>query len=252
MAKKDSNADASVSEAKANNKKTKKKKLGCLIPIIISVLLIGGLFTAIFLNLFGMRDFVANVVSDVPVLNTLIPLPSSDEGTDEPQPATRRSSRDYEAQIVQLEEQINRLTEQLEQAGEKSDLYVAEINRLSDFEEMQVQFRQDKEEFDRMIAQNDLSAFARFFEQVSPETAESLYRESVVTDARSAELTNYVNTITTMDETAAARMIEQMLGTDMDLVVLILGNVDNQTRGTILGTMSAANAASVYKQLAPE
>ena len=252
MAKSDNNADSAASATgKVAKDKPKKKKSGCLIPILLFIVVIGGLTTVIALNLFGVKDSLANMVSDVPVLNNLFPV-TSEEGVDDTQPVTRRVSREYEAQIAELMAQIESLNESLEQSNEKSDLYVAEIDRLRDFENQQVQFRQDKDEFDRMIAENDLNAYAKFYKQISPENAANLYREAIVTEIQNIELNNYVSTVTAMDEAAAARMLEQMIPSDMDLVVLILRNIDTETRGNILGAMSVTNAASVYKQLAPE
>ena len=55
-----------------------------------------------------------------------------------------------------------------------------------------------------------------------------------------------------MKKDAAAKVLEEMIGTDMDLVVRILNNIGAEKRGAILGAMEPANAAAAAKQMAPD
>jgi flagellar motility protein MotE (MotC chaperone) len=185
-------------------------------------------------------------LQNIPIVKNLIPAENNIEG-------------EYASYTPeQLADEIDKFKtaneidqETIKSLNEKNDLYVEEISRLKDFEDQQAVFKAEKEEFDRMIAMNDTGAYEAFYETVNPETAEILYKEAVIANQSSARVKEYIASFTAMDGGAAAEILEQMVPTDINLVVVIINALDPDTRAGILSEMTPENAAVVVKMTAP-
>jgi len=240
--------DKKIKKAKkAKKAKSKKAKvLGFIIPVIV----IGGLGTGIYLNLWGVRDnYIFPLLQKVPVVKNVIPQPET-----EPKDEYSGLSK---SELVQMNKTLTEEKEKMEENNTELNNKIkeldTEVTRLRDIESQQEQFKADKEEFDRMIAENDMDAYKKFYESISPENAETLYKEAVQENEADKKLQEYVQTFENMKKDAAASMLEEMIGTDdMDLVVRILDNISTEKRAEILATMKTENAAACAKRLAPE
>jgi len=265
----DSAADISDSEEdKADNKKKKKKekrkkkdkkikkakkvksKKARVFGFIIPVIVIGGLGAGIYLNLWGVRDnYIFPLLEKIPVVKNVIPQPET-ESEDEYSGLSK-------LELVQMNKTLTEEKEQIEENNTELNNKIKELNtevtRLREIESQQEQFKADKEEFDRMIAENDMDAYKNFYESISPENAETLYKEAVEKNKADKKLQEYVQTFENMKKDAAASMLEEMISTDdMDLVVQILDNISIEKRADILAAMKTENAAACAKRLAPE
>lgn len=99
---------------------------------------------------------------------------------------------------------------------------------------------------------NDPTAYSKFYENILQENAEELYEEANLTATREKELKQYLEIVNATDESASAEILETLIATDLDLVVLILRNINAELGGAILGEMTAENGATVLKRMAPE
>lgn len=245
MAKKDK-TDAANTSNPSGKSKNKKKKKGKLLPIMIILLfLIGGSIAAIVI--FNPLDIRDTYLANIPVIGEIL-VPS-------PEVLEERAEARTNAQLLQELEELNMqleiLTDDLAQVRSINQMYSQEISTLREIEDQQIQFRAERAEFDRMIAEGDAPAFVDFFQTMSPENAEAIYRELIVQVAQTEELDDWVRTVVSMEDDAAASMLEAMISSEMDLVVIILDNIAANRRGAILSEMSPANAADVFPRMAP-
>ena len=102
-----------------------------------------------------------------------------------------------------------------------------------------------------MIALNDPQAYANFYESISPENAEELYKQAINQEVMDKEFKDYIQTFETMKKDAATTILEELIITDMDLVITILDNLSSKKRSEILGAMDPQNAASCSRLLSP-
>lgn len=215
------------------NEPKKKKKGGCLAMFIISAIIIAILVAILGFNAGGIRDkYLRPTLEKIPIIKNLLP----------PLEETSEEENNNEPTISEEQKTIDALTAEIENLN-------SEIKRLKEFEAAQIQFKKEKEEFDRMIALNDPSAYSSFYESISPENAEKLYQEAIGQVQNNKEFKEYINTFENMKKDAAATILEELILTDMDLVVTILDNLSSTKRSEILATMDPVNAASCAKLL---
>ena len=250
-------AYADVNGANVNNgKKNKKNKenkgglLGKLILTVISLTVFGLLIAVVGFNFAGLRErYLRGVIDSIPGVNLLLPAPM--EFGDGGDPRNLMTHAQLISQIDSLQGEIDRLNNDKEDLTRRIGIYTAEIQNLRAVEAQQEQFRRDKNEFDQLVAMRDPAAYAKFYESISPENADTLYREAQIASERAQELKRLTNTVASMEERSSARMLESLMTTDMDLVVLLLKNINTDVAGSIIEAMSSQNAAAVIKRMAP-
>jgi len=238
--------------AKRDEKAAKKrgKKGGGLIALLIIALIVIALAAAIALNLFGFRDaIVNNVLVHIPIVNNLVD-PVEVEADLTPEELEAKVSA-LEAEIARLEQSADADAEEIERLRTVNTTYLKELDNLRDIEKQQLQFKADRENFDRMVAENDKTAFRSFYETMNPVNAEQIYREIVGDATVTKQMRDYVATFTAMDETNAAKGLEQMSSSDPDLVVRILLTMDADSRGAIMNEMTAQTVANLGRRMAP-
>lgn len=212
---------------------TPRKKGGCIIGIIIFTLIIATLVAILGFNAGGIRDkYLRPFLEKVPIVKNLLP-PLKEENQQE------------EPQISKEQETINSLTQEIEKLNQ-------EIKRLKEFENNQLQFKTQKEQFDKMIALNDPKAYSNFYESIAPENAEKLYQETIKKVEVDKEFKSYISTFENMKKESASKILEELLMTDTDLVITILNNLSSEKRAEILSTMTPKNAAACSKLLSPD
>ncbi|MDR1532558.1 MAG: hypothetical protein LBS62_10350 [Clostridiales bacterium] len=234
---------------KAPKKRKEPKKGGApwLGLLVAGALIIGLAAGAFALNIFGVRDrYLAPLVRGIPILNNIIRLPET-----ETDPLAGLTREELAARVAALETQLEDAKAQVDHMTSQNEINVNDLARLQQYEQQQQQYQQDKEAFDRMIAENNPDAYRQFYESIAPQNAETLYREAVGSAQADRQLKNYIDTYSSMDAAKAADIFENLIATDMQLIVQILNGMDKDHRGEILAEMDAANAASVTKQLAP-
>jgi flagellar motility protein MotE (MotC chaperone) len=227
-------------------KKVKERKKRSVIPLLFTVLLLCGAGIAIFaFNLFGLRDnIVYPLLSNIPVVKDYLPVGQ--------EAAPDLSVQQLRERVTELENQLSEKDRNISELEERDIQSVGEINRLREFESQQLQFKQDKAAFDERIAMQDPQAFAEYYERMSPENAELLYPTAAAKSEIDGEIKRYISNFTEMDEEDAAAVLQQLVSTDMNLVVAILRGMNNRASSAVLGAMDAAAAASVSKMMAPD
>lgn len=210
----------------------KKKKGKGLVKFLIVIIIIAIPIVLISLNVGNIRDkYLRPGLERIPIIKNLLPpLETDNEQTEEV--------------VDEKQQTIDSLTKEIEELNK-------EITRLKEFENSQLEFKTQKEEFDKMIALNDPKAYSSFYESISPENAEELYKQAINKEVTDKRFKEYIQTFETMKKDTVATILEELIITDMDLVITILENVSSDKRSEILSAMDPKNAASCSKLLAP-
>lgn len=210
----------------------KRKKGKRLIKFLIFIIIIAIPIVLISLNVGNIRDkYLRPGLERIPIIKNLLPPLETD-------------NKQTEEVVDEKQQTIDSLTKEIEELNK-------EITRLKEFENSQLEFKTQKEEFDKMIALNDPKAYSSFYESISPENAEELYKQAINKEVTDKRFKEYIQTFETMKKDAVATILEELIITDMDLVITILENVSSDKRSEILSAMDPQNAASCSKLLAP-
>lgn len=196
------------------------------------------------------------ILKDVPVLNLILPgtkVTQTDEPEDYGGYSSLREAVDY---IKQLELDIERLQTASNLKDSDLETYKAEIERLRDFESAQVEFQRIQEEFYKEVVYSEkgpgAEEYRKWYEEMNPTLAESLYRQVVVQLEESSEFKEYADTYAQMPPKTAAQALEELMNTDANLAARILGALSTEARASIMSQMSAASVARLAKIMDPE
>ncbi|MCR5278872.1 MAG: hypothetical protein K6E19_05455 [Lachnospiraceae bacterium] len=228
-----------------------------VVTIVIVLVWIAILCFLIKLDVGGFgSEILTPLLKDVPVVNLILPgdRNSAEPGQDE-------SYEGYNS-IQEAVEYIKVLELELEHAQSVNGTYTdeltklqAEVDRLREFEKMQVEFQRIKEQFYEEIiyADNapDPEEYRKYYESIDPTTAEALYKQVVQRLEESKEIQDYAAAYSVMKPKQAAAIFEAMPN-DLKLAARILQVMDSDTRGKILGAMDSSVAAQLTKIMDPE
>lgn len=229
-----------------------------LVTVIIVLVWIAILCVLIKLDVGGIGSGVLKpLLQNVPVVNKILP--------EEPIPSDNGIVKDEYSGYTSVKEavdQIRRLERELADAQEKNLLHDdevaelrAEIQRLQNFENDQLEFERIKTEFyeEVVYAENGPGAeeYQKYYQSMDPATAEYLYKQVVQEEAASQLVKEYAEAYAAMKPKDAAAIFDTMTD-DLNLVAKILGAMGTDERGDILGQMDEANAARVTKIMDPE
>jgi len=199
-------------------------------------------------------EILKPLLKDVPVVNMILPR--------EPQAENPAEEYGGYTSLKDAVEEIKRLELELEHAQtviatNEDDLNTlqSEVTRLTEFEQMQVEFQRIKEQFYEEIIYSNAGpgpeGYQKYYEALDPTTAAALYKQVVADTEEEKEVKEYAAAYASMKPKEAAKIFENMTD-DLALVARILGVMDTDTRGDILGAMDASVAAKVTKLMNPE
>ena len=234
---------------------------GALSVVLISIfiILIWLAFAALFIRL-DVGGFGSGVLrpylKDIPVVkNILPPVKGSISDTGEDLYYGYDDMEEAVARIKELEIQVQDLQQEKSDHSTEVEALQEEIKRLRTFEDKQVEFEKIKNEFYEEIVFNDkapdINEYKKYYEQIDPENAESIYREVVGEVVKDEEIEAYVKAYSAMKPKQAAGIFESMTD-DLQLAAKILKEMSADDRGKILGVMNPEIAAQITKILEPE
>ena len=224
-----------------------------LVTAIIILVWLGIIGLLIKLDVGGFGSQVlAPVLSDVPVLNKILPESEETESTtDEDYSNLKDAVNDVEALKVHLESAQATVNADAEKITELQN----EVTRLKTFEDKQLEFQRIKNEFYEEVVYAEkgpgADEYIKYYESMDPETAENLYKEVVKKEAVSDEIKEYAQAYSEMKPKQAAAIFEGMTD-NLDLVAKILGVMEPDDRGAILGVMDSTVAAKITKIMDPD
>lgn len=229
-----------------------------LVTVIIVLVWIAILCVLVKLDVGGIGSGVLKpLLQNVPVVNKILP--------EEPIPSDNGIVQDEYSGYTSVKEavdQIRRLERELADAQEQNLLHDdevaelrAEIQRLQNFENDQLEFERIKTEFYEEVVYADngpgAEEYQKYYEAMDPATAEYLYKQVIQEEAASQLVQEYAEAYAAMKPKDAAAIFDTMTD-DLNLVAKILGAMGSDDRGNILAQMDEANAARVTKIMDPE
>jgi flagellar motility protein MotE (MotC chaperone) len=195
-------------------------------------------------------NVLAPIIRDVPVIRNI--LPSDTLGNVS---STNEDVTTLKARIADLEQQLQVAQSAAGAETEQITNLQAEVARLKQFEDKQVEFERIQRSFyeEVVYAENGPGAdnFRQYYEEMNPELAESLYKQVVTEAEADAKVQDFVKTYTAMKPAQAAAIFESMTD-DMNLIAQILSAMTADERGAILGAMNTETAARITKLLNPQ
>ena len=228
-----------------------------IVTTIIVIVWIAILCFLIKLDVGGFgSEILTPFLKDVPVVNRILPgYHGETETMDEGAYGGYTSLKEAVDYIKTLELELEHSQTVNNSNAEELIALKAEIERLEEFERMQVEFQRIKEQFYEEIIYSDNApgpeAYKEYYESIDPTTAEALYKQVVRQLEENKKMEEYVAMYSSMKPKAAAAIFNEMTD-NLNLVASILEAMGSDASGDILAAMDAATAAKVTKIMYPE
>lgn len=222
----------------------KGKKIPIIITVIIVIITVLVALIKFDIGKIGSK-YAFPKLKNVPVVKYILPKVTVDD------PYANYTKEQLINIITGSELQLKEATTTIEERNDKIVDLEKQIENLKVFESEHTKFREEKREFDELVASQNQNEFTKFYEAMYSEHAKEIYAEIVQTNQMTKKQKQYATMIAEIDETQAARVLENLTATDMDIVITILSNMDMESSAAILGQMDAQIAATVVKQLSP-
>ena len=224
--------------------------------ILIVALWLAVICVIIKLDIGGFGSSVVTpILKDVPVLNRILPGNSVTETTNSGAYGGYTSLQDAVDQIKSLELQLEQIQNASSAKDEELDQLKAEVLRLKEFENQQVEFQRIQKEFYDEVVYSDkgpgAEEYKKYYESMDPATAEYIYKQVVTQLQESQEVQDYAAAYSAMKPKQAAAIFEKMTN-NLDLAARILKVMSADDRGAILGAMDSEVAAKITKIMDPE
>lgn len=241
-----SQAQPKANKKAKNGKNPKKGKGGLVAAILIPTLLAGSLIGVLAFNPLNLRDgALAPVLLNIPVLGDFVQTPELNGQLGEATPAQ------LNAQVAALEAEVRVLLAETDRLEGLNMVYANQVAQLLGDAQSVEALEADRAAFENMVAEANITGFIQFYEQFDPERAAEIFERLAGVNMQTQAFRDYFNTITAMEAGPAANMLEEMIPTDMPIVVEILRALDNEFSGEVLSGMSSENASIVVRQMFP-
>lgn len=227
-----------------------------LTTVIIILVWIAILCALIKLDVGGFGSGVlAPVFKNVPIIKEILPDTATVDDDENVDVSGYGSLKQAVREVDELKNEVARLSEDNARKDEQIAVQSEEIKRLQTFEEKQVEFERIKNEFynEVVYAQKGPGAdeYVKYYQSISPESAETLYKQILVQKEVDEQITNYAQAYSEMKPKQAASIFEEMTD-DLELVAEILWQMEPDDRGKILGVMDQEIAAKITKIMNPD
>jgi hypothetical protein len=221
----------------------KKGKAGLIIIITLAVI-IGAAILLVGLNLFGVRDSMADYFRGAPLIGRFIPdAPLEYDGI----PLEEMSPHELANIVRTLEAEIAAVEARLAEAADQARADALRIARLLPFYTEWVEYQRVIAEFNAMIALGDPEAYLRFIESILPEFYEQLARDAMLLYQYQTTVMEIVRTLSNMQEGNAAAVLEDLRITDILLLTAVIREMSTSLRGAILDEMDSDIAAFMLR-----
>ncbi len=223
-----------------------KRKKPYMIPIVIlAVIALIIILIKLDIGKIGSK-YVAPKIENIPILNKILPKAKEKglyDGYTKEQLVDIISGTQIELEVAEQKIQ--------EQSAGMLDLQ-SKIKDLEVFEAEYLSFKEDKYIFDQYVGNMEKDDYVQFYEKMYPENAQEIFTQIVKVQQLTKEQRKYSALISEMDATRAAKVLENLFQTDMDIILALLSNMETESASAILEEMDSKIAAVVVKQLSPQ
>ena len=155
--------------------------------------------------------------------------------------------KELEVQLAEAQNSSNKNSDYISQPEAQSE-------ELQRYREEEAEFEAEKQSFYEDVVFSDVAPdieeYQQYYESIDPANAEVLYQQVVSQTLQEEEITDYVNTYSSMKPKEAAAIFDTMTD-NLELVAEILKGMDAESRGAILGQMNTDTAAKVTEIMEP-
>jgi flagellar motility protein MotE (MotC chaperone) len=251
----------------SESKKSRKHRalfgfLAFVAAVVVIIAVFGGAFYfVIHKNVNGIAGRYREEIQSIPVLR--LALPEAPDPEDPKYLTDAEVRQKYQELRKRYSELQNRLEETentvagLQKYKDRYDYMTAENEKIEkDLNEQKLQlnekikqYMEDKKKFDELVALNDKEGFKEFFEKIDPENAKHLYTLILQEEKVDEEVRKIAKTYEYMDAAAVARILEQLIDSNVELVIHIFGNIKKEAASEILSSMNPQIASEVTEKL---
>lgn len=224
--------------------------------VLIVLLWIAVICVIVKLDIGGFGSSVLTpILKDVPVVNRILPGSSQTETNDPASHGGYSSLQDAVNYIKQLEVELEQVRTASSAKDADMERLLAENERLSEFEQKQVEFQRIRQEFYEEVVYADngpgAEEYRKWYEEMDAVTAETIYKQVILQQEESREMQDYAQAYSEMKPKAAAAIFDTMTD-NLELVAKILNTMTAEDRGDILAEMNEEVAAKLTKIMNPE
>ena len=195
---------------------------------------------------------LAPILKDVPIINKILPSTAPATETENPEIYGGYTSIEEAVEYIkQLELELEREQLASKTKDTEAEAMKAEILRLQEFEQRQVEFQRIKTEFYEEVANMDPDGLLKYYESMDPSTVESILKQILVQEQKNEELNSYIETFSTMKPKAAAKLFEEM-DDRIELVAEILEGLSVEDRAAISNVIDTELGAKLVKMMRPD
>ena len=138
---------------------------------------------------------LAPILKDVPIINKILPSTAPATETENPEIYGGYTSIEEAVEYIkQLELELEREQLASKTKDTEAEAMKAEILRLQEFEQRQVEFQRIKTEFYEEVANMDPDGLLKYYESMDPSTVESILKQILVQEQKNEELNSYIET----------------------------------------------------------
>ena len=230
-----------------------------LATLLIVILWIAVIGVVIKMDIGGFGSSVLTpILKDVPVINKILPgkpADSLDPDTSQEGYGGYASIEEAVEAIRKLELEIDRIQTASNAKDSDIERLSAEVQRLSEFEKMQVEFQRIMTEFYEEVVYSDkgpgAEEYRKYYEEMNPSVAESLYKQVIAQAQENAEFLAFAQTYAEMKPKEAAATFEKMTD-NLDRVARILNALGAEDRAKIMDAMDKDVVARLTKMMDPQ
>ncbi len=146
-------------------------------------------------------------------------------------------------------EELDKVKEELKKYNDMIYSENGEMARLKEYETEYTNVKKLKEELEEILVKNNPEEFKKYFAQIYPELAKSLYQKVLEKEQRDADFKKYLGNFTDMNPTQAANVLSQLVRTDYELVVDIVKRLDTEVATKILEKMEVSYVSMITKSI---
>lgn len=230
----------------------------------IIVILVAGIILIIWLLIFGIlikmdvggfgSTVLYPIFKNVPVINKILPETENSIRSKKDNNYNYGSVSDAVKRIKELETELRKAKKKLRNNEYDISDLKAKSRELKSYKENQARFENAKKKFDREVVFSDkapdINKYKEYYESISPENAEAIYKEVIGQQRESKDIEKYAKAYASMKPAEAAGIFNTMTD-NLKLVAKILNAMDSESRGKILGAMKKDIAAQVTKIMEP-
>lgn len=243
--------------AKKNRENGAEESGGSRVVTVLIALIIILIWLAVFaflvkLDVGGIGSNVLYpVLKDVPVVNMILPDASEEQQASEGN-YEYNTLKAANARIKELERRLESETGTTVANSDYIAELEAEVNKLKRYKDEYDTFQERVKTFDEKVvfADNapDVSEYRQYYEEISPENAESIYKQVLYELQYSENAEKLGSLYAQMDSGSAAEALANM-SEDLDLICDILKNMKDSEAAAIIQEFDSTFAAQITKKL---